>query len=135
MRQIVTIAIISLLLIGFYQVPVHSKAVNETDTELCDAYKLALINLLRKPIDRAIMEIYKDDKNAPEDLQWASYDTEIIKIKQMSGIGGPYEITLKVRPYYRAHITYGEDEIVVNTAGKLISYEHLQTYPKLDPVN
>ncbi|MGP4039214.1 DUF3888 domain-containing protein [Gracilibacillus sp. D59] len=112
-----------------YQVPAHSQTINEADTELSDTLKYALINSLREPIDRAITEIYKDDKDAPEGLTWASYDTEILKIKQLYGVGGAYEITLKVKPYYRAHITYGEDVIIVSADGKLIDYEHLKTYP------
>jgi hypothetical protein len=73
--------------------------------------------------------IYKYDKNVPKGLTWASYETEILKIKQLSGIGGLYEITLKVFPYYRAHIGYGEDEVVINSSGELIRYTHLKTYP------
>lgn len=131
MKKLIGILLISFWLIGFSQVPAYSATENETDTELCDAFKLALINVLRGPIDKAIAEIYKDDKDAPK-LTWASYDTEIIKIKQIYGIGGLYEITLKVRPYYRAHITYGEDEIVVNSNGELIKYKHLHTFPKVE---
>lgn len=59
---------------------------NEADTELCDTLKMALISSHRLPVDKAITEIYKNDKNAPEGLSWASYDTEIIKIKQLYGI-------------------------------------------------
>ncbi|WP_084552282.1 DUF3888 domain-containing protein [Bacillus cihuensis] len=40
-----------------------------------------------------------------------------------------YEITLYVYPYYRAHMGYGEDEVVINTRGELISFMHLKTYP------
>ncbi|RYG71489.1 DUF3888 domain-containing protein [Lentibacillus lipolyticus] len=108
-----------------------SQTINEADTELCDTLKYALINSLRKPVNKAIAE-YKDDKQAPEGLTWASYDTEILKIKQLYGVGGAYEITLKVRSYYRAHMTYGEDEIVVSSDGELIDYEHLKTYPRVD---
>jgi hypothetical protein len=89
-------------------------------------------NSLEKPIDKAIEEIYKDDEEAPEGLNWASYDTEILKIKQLYGVGGAYDITLKVKPYYRAHITYGEDIIVVSADGELIDYKHLKTYPRVD---
>lgn len=105
----------------------YAKTKNEADTKLCDTVKYALISSLRAPVDQAIAEIYKDDKNAPEDLTWASYDTEILKIKQIFGIGGLYEITLKVYPYYRAHMSYGEDQVVINTDGELISYKHLKT--------
>ena len=109
---------------------VNAKTVNEADTELCETLKMAFISSNRKPVDKAITEIYKDDKKAQElGLTWASDGTEILKIKQLYGIGGLYEITLKVYPYYRAHNSYGEDEVVINTNGELISYKHLKTYP------
>lgn len=108
---------------------VNAKTINEADTELCETLKYALIGSLREPVDKAINEIYKDDKNAPEGLTWASYETEILKIKQLYGVGGLYEITLKIYPYYRAHMSYGEDEVVINTMGELISFKHLKTYP------
>jgi hypothetical protein len=109
---------------------VNAETINEANTELCETVKMALISSLREPVDKAIVEIYKDDKKAQElGLTWASYDTEILKIKQLYGIGGLYEITLKVYPYYRAHMGYGEDEVVINTSGKLIRYKHLKTYP------
>ena len=85
-----------------------TKTINEADTELSETLKMALINSNRKLIDKAISEIYKNDKNAPEGLTWDSYDTEILKIKQLYGIGGLYEITLKVYPYYRADMSYGK---------------------------
>ncbi len=107
---------------------VNAKTINEADTELCETLKYALINTLGKPVDKAIAEIYKDDMDAPEGLTWDSYDIEILKIKQLYGVGGGYEITLKAHPYYDAHMSYGIDEIVVDTRGKLISYKHLKTY-------
>ena len=122
-----------MLMIGMFwmisNITVDAKTINEADTELCETLKYALIGSLREPVNKAIVEIYKDDKKAPEGLTWAAYDTEILKIKQLYGIGGLYEITLKVRPYYRAHISYGEDEIMIRTDGELISYKHLKTYP------
>lgn len=124
-----------LLLVTFFvssSPPAYSQTINEADTDLCDTVKYALINSLRHPIDQAIIEIYKDDQDAPEDLTWASYETEILKIKQLNGVGGAYEITLKVNPYYRAHITYGEDIIIVRADGELVGYKHLKTYPKVE---
>jgi hypothetical protein len=123
-----------ILMIGMFLVinytRVNAKTVNEADTELCETLKMALISSNRKPVDKAITEIYKDDKKAQElGLTWASYGTEILNIKQLYGIGGLYEITLKVYPYYRAHNSYGEDEVVINTNGELIRYKHLKTYP------
>lgn len=110
-------------------ITVNAKAINEADTKLCETLKYALIGSLRKSVDTAIVEIYKDDKNVPEGLTWAAYDTEILKIKQLYGVGGLYELTLKIYPYYRAHMSYGEDEVVINTMGELISFKHLKTYP------
>jgi hypothetical protein len=131
MKKIVMTLTLTIFLTS-YNASAYSLSINEADTELCDTLKYALIISLREPIDKAITEIYKDDEDAPEDLTWASYDTEIKKIKQSNGVGGAYEITLKVNPYYRAHITYGEDIIVVSADGELIDYKHLKTYPKED---
>ncbi|HLR73725.1 MAG TPA: DUF3888 domain-containing protein [Virgibacillus sp.] len=119
------IIVISLL---FGHTTVYSQTINVADTELCDTLKYALIGSLRKPIDQAIAEIYQDDEEAPDDLTWASYQTQILKIKQVGGIGGTYEISLKVLPYYEAHNTYGEDIVIVSSTGDLISYEHIETY-------
>lgn len=132
--MVITKKLAVILMIGMFlminNTRVKAKTVNEADTELCETLKMALISSNRKPVDRAITEIYKNDKKAQElGLTWASYDTEILKIKQLYGIGGLYEITVKVYPYYRAHNSYGEDEVVINTNGELISYKHLKTYP------
>lgn len=114
-----------------FQTTVYSQTINNADTELCDTLKYAFINNLKEPIDEAIKEIYKDDAFAiNERLSWAPFQTDILEIKQLNGVGGEYEVTLKIYPYYRAHNTYGEDIVVVNTGGELISYEHVRTYPK-----
>lgn len=123
-----TLVLIGICLVTF-NTSAYSKTINDSDTPLRKTLGYALINTLREPIDEAIAEIYKDDKNAPEGLTWATYDTEILKVKQLNGIGGAYEITLKVRPYYRAHNTYGEDIVIVNTNRELVDFEHLRTYP------
>ncbi|MEQ2528448.1 DUF3888 domain-containing protein [Bacillaceae bacterium CLA-AA-H227] len=102
MKKIVAIFMIGMLLV-ISNTTVNAKTINEADTELCETLKYALINTLRQPVDKAITEIYKEDKNAPEGLTWASYDTEILKIKQLYGVGGVYE-------------------------GQLISYKHIKTY-------
>ncbi|MFD1336612.1 DUF3888 domain-containing protein [Oceanobacillus iheyensis] len=108
----------------------YAETTNQTDTDLCDTLKYAFINSLKEPIDEAIKEIYKDDTFATnEGLSWAPFQTEITEINQIYGVGGEYEITLKIYPYYRAHNTYGEDLVVVNTDGELISYEHVKTFP------
>ncbi|WP_443140153.1 DUF3888 domain-containing protein [Piscibacillus sp. B03] len=110
----------------------YSQTINKAETELNETLKYALINSLREPVDKAFYQIYKDDEGVPEGLMWASYDTEVLEIKQLYGVGGEYEITLKVKPYYRAHITYGEDLVVISSNGKLVNYKHLKTYPKVD---
>ncbi|WP_409288854.1 DUF3888 domain-containing protein [Peribacillus sp. SCS-37] len=110
----------------------NAKTINEADTKLCKTLQYALMSIIRKPVDKAIVEIYRDDVNAPEDLRWDATGAKLIKIKQLYGVGGLYEITLKIMPFYRAHIAYGIDEVVINTNGELISYKHLKTYPK-DP--
>lgn len=125
MMKKLTVILILLMFLVSYLTPVFSQTINEADTESCETLKYALINSLREPIDEVISEIYQDDENAPEGLTWASYATDILKIKQSNGEGGAYEITLKVMPYYRAHITYGEDIIVVSADGELINYKHL----------
>ncbi|MCS0673499.1 DUF3888 domain-containing protein [Cytobacillus firmus] len=127
MNKVSIIFIVFLFLISGNEV-INAKTINEADTELSDTLKYALINSLRKSVDKAIEEIYKDDKNAPEGLTWATYDTEVIKLKQVYCVGGLYEITLRVYPYYRAHISYGIDEVVINTEGKIINFKHLKTY-------
>lgn len=131
MKKVFTTLLIALCLVG-YNTPAFSQTINEGNTEICDTLKYALINSLRDPVDKAIADLYKDDMDAPEGLTWASYDTEILKIKQSNGIGGSYEIALKVSPYYRAHITYGEDIVTVSDDGELIDYKHLKTYPKVE---
>ena len=108
---------------------INAETINEADTELCETVKMALISSNRKPVDKAIEKIYKNDIGAPKDLTWASWEAEILKIKQLYGIGGLYEITLKVYPYYGAHNGYGEDEVVINTNGDLMGFKHLKTYP------
>ncbi len=130
MKKLVVLFITFFICMHFNNL-VYSATVNETDSKLCDALGLALIISLSEPIDVAIAKIYQGDKEAPEGLTWAPYTTEILKIKQTNGIGGAYKVTLQVCPYYGAHNFYGEDEIVVSAEGKLISFKHLKTYPKV----
>lgn len=119
---------IGMIVIVMSNTTANAKTINEAETDLCDTLKLALTNSLREPIDKAIVEIYKDDKNAPKDFRWDNTGAEILKIKQVYGIGGLYEITIKIEPFYNAHISYRIDEIVVNSNGELIRYKHLKTY-------
>ncbi|MDQ0220164.1 DUF3888 domain-containing protein [Peribacillus cavernae] len=51
-----------------------------------------------------------------------------LKIKRSNGIGGGYQLTLRVHPYYGAHNSYGIDEVVVRASGELVSYKHIKTY-------
>jgi hypothetical protein len=126
MRKAVTICATIIFLLSNSHVV--AATINEADTVLSETLTYGLINSLREPIDEAIAEIYKTDKGAPSYLTWATYDTKLLKIKQVYGIGGLYELTLQVHPYYGAHNSYGVDEVVINTEGKVISYKHLKTY-------
>lgn len=128
MKKLIVLHIVCMVLLVSIS-SVYAETVNDAETPLTDTLKFALISSLIEPVDRAITEIYKNDPNVPGPLSWATYDTEILKIKQVSGIGGSYKLTLKVYPYFRAHNNYGIDEVVINTHGELISYRHLQTYP------
>ena len=128
MKKIIAMIMVGLFLV-LSNIPIEAKTINEADTELRETVKYALISSLREPVDKAIVEIYQGDKNAPDNLTWATYDTKLLKIKQVYGVGGLYELTLKVFPYYEAHNSYGVDEVVVNTEGELLGYKHLKTYP------
>ncbi|MFD2045460.1 DUF3888 domain-containing protein [Ornithinibacillus salinisoli] len=128
MKKITIILAITIYLFNF--IPVYAEPINDAETELNDTLVFALISSLRKPVDTAISEIYKDDEDAPSHLNWDAYDTELLHIKQVYGVGGLYEITLKVFPYYGPHNSYGIDEIVVNTSGEVVSYKHIKTYTK-----
>jgi hypothetical protein len=130
MKKIQFIFILTLFCIILDRNHYATAAINEADTKLCETFKYALISSLRTPVDEAVAEIYKNDKNAPEGLTWASYDAEILQIRQLYGVGGLYEITLKVYPYYGAHMYYGIDEVVIDTIGDLKSYKHLKTYQR-----
>lgn len=127
------IFLLLVILLTTNHTPAFSKTINEADTDFCDTLKYALINSLREPITKAITEIYKDDPDAPAGITWASYQTQILKIEQLNGVGGAYTITFKVSPYYRAHITYGEDIVVVSADGVLVDYRHVKTFPKVSP--
>ncbi|WP_078380739.1 DUF3888 domain-containing protein [Sutcliffiella halmapala] len=129
MKKIVVTFMIGMIVFVMSNTTANAKTINEAETDLCDTLKLALMNSLREPVDKAIVEIYKDDTNAPKGLRWDTNGAEILKIKQVYGIGGLYEITLKIEPFYNAHISYGIDEIVVNSNRELIRYKHLKTYP------
>lgn len=129
MKRIVIMLMIGTVILVVSNTTVNAKTINEAETELCETLKLALMNSLREPVDKAIAEIYKDDINAPKGLRWDTAGAEILKIKQVYGIGGLYEITLKIEPFYDAHIGYGIDEVVVNSNGELIRFKHLRSYP------
>lgn len=125
-KSVVTVMVI-LFLITF-NTPVDAEIKDDADTNLRQTLKLALLNSLYEPVEQAIDEIYEDDENAPDNLQWSPYQAKVLKVKQIYGKGGLYEITLKVHPYYEAHITYGEDNITINTSGELVNFKHLKTY-------
>nr|WP_275887821.1 DUF3888 domain-containing protein [Bacillus sp. P14.5] len=88
MRRINFIFILMLSLTNLDTNHYANAVINEADTKLCDTFKYALISSLREPVDEAVAEIYKDDKEAPENLVWASYDAEILKVNQLYGVGG-----------------------------------------------
>jgi hypothetical protein len=96
----------------------------ETTNEMI---KFALIRSLEPSIDKALAEIYKD---APKGVpQWAGWDTEIINIKQLYGIGGAYEVTVIVHPYYGPHIGNGIDEISISIASEgqeVTDFKHIR---------
>jgi len=83
--------------------------VEATEENTNEMIKYALITSLNPSIDKAISEIYKDEpKGVP---QWAGWNAEIINIKQLNGIGGSYEVKVRIYPYYGPHIGKGVDEI------------------------
>lgn len=84
---------IGMIVLAISNTTANAKTINEAETDLCDTLQLALMNSLREPVDKAIVEIYKDDANAPKSLRWDTTGAEILKIKQVYGIGGLYEIT------------------------------------------
>ncbi|AJI25520.1 DUF3888 domain-containing protein [Priestia megaterium] len=129
MKRITGMLTIGIMVLIISTANVNAKTINEADTTLCDTLNYALMSSLREPVDKAIVEIYKNDINAPQGLRWDTTGAKILKIKQLYGVGGLYEITLRIKPFYRAHITYGVDEVVVNSNGELIRYKHLKTYP------
>ncbi|MEJ9314529.1 DUF3888 domain-containing protein [Priestia megaterium] len=129
MKRITVTLTIGMIVLIISATTVSAKTINEADTTLCETLNYALMSSLREPVDKAIVEIYKNDINAPQGLRWDTTGAKILKIKQLYGVGGLYEITLRIMPFYRAHITYGIDEVVVNSSGELIRYKHLKTYP------
>jgi hypothetical protein len=86
----------------------------------------ALIMSLSPSINKALSEIYKDSsKGTP---QWGGWETEILVIDQLFGVGGSYDVTLNVHPYYGEHTGEGIDEIkirVESSGQKIIHYKHL----------
>jgi hypothetical protein len=83
MKKIVTLISISVFIpLSLYSAPVQATE-KETVNEMI---KYALIRSIEPSIDKALAEIYKDvPKGVP---QWTGWDTEIIDIKQLYGIGG-----------------------------------------------
>jgi Protein of unknown function (DUF3888) len=119
---------ILLVLVILQPTIVEAHPINEAETPWEKTLEYTLIQSLSEPITKAIVEIYKD---SPEQVSWAPYLTKIKKIKQLQGIGGSYEVTLIVLPYYGAHNTIGLDEVTIRVAHEvyLISYKHLKSYP------
>lgn len=86
MKNIVARFLISLFSINLHA-PVYTETINEPDTKLCELLQYALIIGLSKTVNKVIENIYKNDNNVLENLIWASYGIEILKIKQIGGIG------------------------------------------------
>jgi hypothetical protein len=90
----------------------------------CEQLKYALIVSLGPIIDKALIKIY----NSKPDRQWAAWDTEILDIKQLYGVGGAYRINLRVNTYVGAHNPpYGMDIITIEINPheyKILKYFH-----------
>jgi Protein of unknown function (DUF3888) len=119
---------ILLVLVIFQPMIVEAHPINEADTPWEKTLEYTLIQSLSEPITKAIDEIYK---NSPEQASWTPYLTKIKKIKQLDGVGGFYDVTVRVSPYWGAHNTIGLDEVTIRVAHEvyLISYKHLKSYP------
>ena len=53
----------------------------------------ALIMSLSPSIEKAIFDTYKD---ASEGIpQWAGWDTKILEVQQLQGVGGSYDVTVE----------------------------------------
>ncbi|WP_253182451.1 DUF3888 domain-containing protein [Bacillus wiedmannii] len=123
MKKILIVLSILMFIISYSTFSFQANA-KEPDN---DMVKYALIRSLSPSIDKALTEIYNDaTKGIPS---WAGWDTEIMNIKQLYGIGGAYDVKVRVSPYYGPHIGYGIDEITarVDASGQqLIEYKHIQ---------
>lgn len=87
----------------------------------------ALIISVSPSINKALTDTYKDSSEGVP--QWAGSDTEVLEIEELFGVGGSYDVTVKVYPYYGVSITKGEEEIkirVESSGQKVISNKHLQ---------
>lgn len=96
------ISVLIILVVITSTIVVQAHKVNQLPDKLeRDKMYYALMMSLSPSIDKALLEIYKD---APKGVpQWAGWDTTILKIDQLQGVGGSYDVTLQVRPYYGAH--------------------------------
>lgn len=105
--------------------PTNSSAQIENKND-CEEVKYALIASLMPTINQAMGGIYKNKPGG--ERQWAGYETEILNIKQLYGIGGAYRLKLRVHTYVGAHNPpYGEDTISIEVGPegpKIIKYVH-----------
>lgn len=112
-----------MFIISLFSAPVQA---NETETTN-EMVKYALIVSLAPSINKALVDIYKDpSKGVP---QWAGWETEIVNLKQLNGVGGSYEVTVRVHTYYGPHTGDGIDEITIRIAfdGQgVIDFKHIQ---------
>ncbi|PEW65099.1 transcriptional regulator [Bacillus cereus] len=123
MKKILIVLSILMFIISYSTFSFQANA-KEPDNAMV---KYALIRSLSPSIDKALTEIYK---NATEGIpSWAGWDTKIMNIKQLYGIGGTYDVKVRVSPYYGPHIGHGIDEITVRvdaSGQQLIEYKHIQ---------
>ncbi|MFD4930353.1 DUF3888 domain-containing protein [Peribacillus butanolivorans] len=106
-------------------IPIQANSQKENKIDY-EKTKYALIASLSPAINEAVAKIYKDIPGG--DRQWAGWETEILSIKQLYGIGGAYRITVKIHTYVGAHNPpNGIDTITIEVGGgeqKIIKYEH-----------
>ncbi|MGG2092599.1 DUF3888 domain-containing protein [Bacillus sp. S13(2024)] len=123
MKKILILISVSMFIFSLFSAPVQA---NETETTN-EMVKYALIVSLAPSINNALAEIYKDaSKGVP---QWGGWETEIVNIKQLTGVGGIYEVTVRVHSYYEAHTGNGIDEITIRIAHdgqEVTDFKHIQ---------
>lgn len=92
--------------------------------------KFALIRSLSPSIEITLEEIYKNTKEGV--LSWAGWDTELLEVRQLYGVGGAYDVKVRIHPFYGPHIGNGySDEITVRLRSdgqSVLSHNHLKDF-------